>query len=86
MAILDMYERICLTIDQKQFSICVFIDLSKAFDTLNHHILLHKLQYYGIHGLPLKWFKSYLHDSQQYVNINGVSSSYLYLTCGVPQG
>jgi len=53
---------------------------------LNHHILLNKLQYYGIHGLRLKWFESYLHDRQQYVNINGVSSSFLYVTCGVPQG
>jgi len=72
MALLGMCERIILAIDQKQYSINVFIDLSEAFDTLNHHILLHKLQYYVIRGLPLTWFESYLHDRQQYVNINGV--------------
>jgi len=64
--------RISLAIDQKQYSIGVFFDPSKAFYTLNHHILLHKLQYYGIRGLPLKLFASYLHDRQQYVNMNHV--------------
>jgi len=86
MAILDMYKSIILAIDQKQHSIGVFIDLSKAFNTLNHHTLLHKLQYYGIHGLPLKWFESYLHNRQQCVNINRVSSSFSCITCGVSQG
>ena len=63
MALLDMYESISLAIDKKEYSIGVFIDLSKAFDTLNHKILLQKLEYYGIRGLPLKWFESYLSET-----------------------
>ena len=65
---------------------CVFIDLSKAFDTVDHTILLNKLDYYDIKGLALEWFKSYLSDWLQYVEIVGVSSHMLPITCGVPQG
>ena len=67
------------------FNIC-FIDLQKAFDTVNHEILLTKLEHYGIRGTVLDWFKSYLSDRIQYVSVNGSNSSYLSITCGVPQG
>jgi hypothetical protein len=60
--------------------------LKKAFDTLNHSILLLKLEHYGIRGAPLKWFESYLTNRKQYVFYNGVSSETLNVTCGVPQG
>ena len=86
MAILDMYSKISSAIDKDEFSIGIFVDLSKAFDTLNHDILLQKLEYYGIRGIPLKWFKSYLSNRQQCVSINGVSSTLKHITCGVPQG
>jgi len=86
MAILDMYSRISSALDRSEFSIGIFIDLSKAFDTLNHSILLHKLEYYGIRGLPLKWLESYLLNRQQCVCINNTTSSLKYVTCGVPQG
>jgi len=68
------------------FSVGVFIDLSKAFDTLNHKILLNKISYYGIRGVALSWFTSYLQNRLQYVSLNGHLSDTLEITCGVPQG
>ena len=64
----------------------MFLDLSKAFDCLNHNILLKKLEKYGIRGLPLKLFQSYLSNRQQFTIVNGVSSDMMKITCGVPQG
>ena len=66
------------------FSIGLFVDLSKASDTLNHRILLQKLNHYEIRGVTLKWFESYLSNRYQYVEYNGVKSNLLF--CGVPQG
>ena len=61
--------------------------LSKAFDTINHSILLHKLELYGIKGKCLKWFKSYLKDRQQFVSLGRYENSICRrITCGVPQG
>ena len=62
------------------------MDLSKAFDTINHDILLYKLRNYGIRGTALSWFKSYLSNRQQYVFIDNNKSSMLNIRCGVPQG
>jgi len=73
-------------IDNKEFSVEVFIDLSKAFDTINHEILAKKLEHYGIRGITLQWFKSYLSGKQQYVHFNNCSSSNKFISCGVPQG
>lgn len=60
--------------------------MSKAFDTVNHAILIDKLEHYGIRGLALKWLCSHLSDRKQYVECNGVASEYLTVKCGVPQG
>ena len=64
----------------------IFVDLSKAFDTLNHNILLQKLSSYGIRGLANRWFQSYLQDREQYVNFKNVLSSKSKIITGVPQG
>ena len=64
----------------------VFIDLEKAFDTVDHRILLQKLYYYGIRGSAHNWFQSYLFNRQQFVFISGPSSELMSIKCGVPQG
>jgi len=86
MAILEMVDKITDAMDNKQFSIGVFVDLSKAFDILDHKILLNKLEHYGIRGVVLKWFESYLSNRVQFVDYNGTKSSDLKIKCGVPQG
>ena len=67
-------------------TLAVFIDLRKAFDTVDHSILLAKLEHYGIRLANLRWFYSYLSNRTQVVNANGVTSSMLPVVCGVPQG
>ena len=64
----------------------IFLDLSKAFDTLDHDILIYKLQLYGIRGVVFDLFKNYLQNRRQYVVINGFKSESKLLRCGVPQG
>lgn len=62
------------------------MDFSKAFDTVNHQILLKKLESYGIRGIPLKWFTIYLENRQQYVTVGHIDSPRQAMTCGIPQG
>ena len=64
----------------------ICIDLKKTFDTVNHTILLKKLEHYGIRGIPYKWFESYLYSRRQFVSVNGHSSLELEIKHGVPQG
>ena len=70
----------------KNQPVSIFLDLSKAFDTLDHKILLTKLKYYGIKGNELKWFDSYISNRLQFVDYNKIHSNYLNVTTGVPQG
>ena len=66
--------------------VVIFIDLCKAFDTVNHDILLLKMEHYGVRGSSLQWFKSYLYERKQYVYINGECSELKLISGGVPQG
>ena len=85
-ALLEITERIKETIDNRKYGCGIFIDLRKAFDTVNHSILLNKLNHYGIRDSAFDWFKSYLTNRKQYVFVNGESSQLRNITCGVPQG
>jgi hypothetical protein len=69
-----------------KYTLATYCDLSKAFDTISHQILLHKLNIYGIRGVANKWIESYLHNRSQYVEINSHESPKLLIKCGVPQG
>jgi len=86
MAILQLVDQIATEIDHGNLTIGVFIDLSKAFDTINHNILIDKLSLYGIRGNCLNWIRSYLYNRRQYVYLNEVESDMLPVNCGVPQG
>ena len=85
-ALLSIVEGIRKSLNNQTFSCGVFIDLEKAFDTVNHKILLDKLEHYGIRNSANAWFTSYLSDRKQNVKLDGISSSYLDIVCGVPQG
>ena len=85
-ALLSITEEIRRNLDNKTFSCGVFVDLEKAFDTVNHKILTSKLEHYGIRDNANDWIKSYLNNRQQFVNINGSKSETKQVRCGVPQG
>ena len=86
LALLDLYDKISLAIDRKEFAVGVFLDLSKAFDTLDHNILFEKLAHYGIRGVALDWMKSYFSNRTQFVQFKDYSSCANKIQCGVPQG
>ena len=85
-ALIGLTESIKKTIDDGMFGCGFFIDLQKAFDTVNHSILLKKMKHYGVKGIALDWLTSYLSDRKQYVSVNGYTTVYLNISCGVPQG
>ena len=86
-ALLRVVNDLLQSMDQNKISILLLLDLSAAFDTVDHKILLHRLQYsFGIESTVLNWFNSYLIDRKQFVSINNLSSSPTVLKHGVPQG
>ena len=85
-ALINITENIRKALDDASIGCGVFMDSQKAFDTVDHQILLAKLNHYGIRGVLNDWFKSYLSNRSQYVSINGYESGLAALNCGVPQG
>ena len=85
-AALELVDRIITHMDNKEVPINIFLDLSKAFDTIDHTILLAKLRYYGIHDTALLLLKCYLNNRKQYVEFEDTKSDILPITVGVPQG
>ena len=85
-ALLDCTDEWYVNMDRGLYNLAVFLDLKKAFDTVNHDILLAKLELYGIKNTPLMLFKSYLSDRSQKCQVNGELSTLKYLKYGVPQG
>ena len=84
--LIDITENIKKDLDDGNIGCKDFVDLKKKFDTVDHQILLAKLNHYGICGVSNDWFKSYLSNRNQYVSINGYESGLAALNCGVPQG
>ena len=85
-ALINITEKIRSALDQNNVACGIFVDLQKAFDTVNHDILLDKLNYYGFRGIINTWFRSYLHERKQSVCINGFESEIKSIHHGVPQG
>ena len=85
-ALITLVDKITKSLDNGDIVIGVFLDLKKAFDTVNHKIILKKLYHYGIRGNLNKWFESYLADRSQYVLFNVKTSDTRNINCEVPQG
>lgn len=86
LAALEFTDKIVANLEQGKLPLAIFLDLSKAFDTIDHNILLDKLRFYGISGKALEWFRSYLQKRKQYVQYGDSVSSMSYIQTGVPQG
>jgi hypothetical protein len=85
-ALINIVERIRQCIDKGHAAVGVFVDLTKAFDTVDHSILLSKLSHYGVRGITNCWFKSYLASRSQFVSISNCKSELKTILHGVPQG
>ena len=85
-ALIEITEKIRKALDSRKFACGIFVDLQKAFDTVNHEILLEKLEHYGIRNISNSWFRSYLNNRKQLVSLNGVESETKTIKHGVPQG
>lgn len=85
-ALISVADKITRSFERGEAVVGVLLDFQKAFDTVQHTILLRKLEKYGVRGIPLLWFQSYLFDRRQRVAVNDIFSSFGSVTCGVPQG
>ena len=86
MALIILIDKILSAINNGNYVLGIFLDFTKAFDTVNYSILLQKLYKYGIRGIAHKWFENYLSNRKQYVCYNNVNSKYCNINYGVPQG
>jgi hypothetical protein len=86
MSLLNIQNKITEAIDKNEYALGIFLDLSKAFDTVNHNILLKKLENYGVRGVALSWFEDYLNNRKQQVKCNNTFSGFRDVKFGVPQG
>jgi len=84
--VIELIEKITDNVEKKLITAGIFIDLKKAFDTVNHEILLRKLEHHGIRSVAHEWVRSYLTNRHQYVTVNEINSDKRLITCGVPQG
>ena len=85
-AIPSLVDYLINSFEDNKLTCLIFLNISTAFDTIDHNILLSKFYKYGIRGITLKWFMNYLSNRYQFVSINNTSSSSLRIECGVPQG
>ena len=85
-ALVTLIENISDALDNNDFSIAIFLDLRKAFDTINHDILLDKMFFYGVRGIVFDWVKNYLSNRDQYVSYDDEDSAKQPIKCEVPQG
>ena len=85
-AVLEITDSRKKDMDKKLVTCGLFLDFSKAFDTINHDILLSKLYRYGIRGNPLRWFENYLYNRNQVFKIGDTISCSQTIICGIPQG
>ena len=85
-ALLEAQTKLSAALEKKQIAVLLLIDFSKAFDMVEHGILLSKLEHYGVRGHHLSWFRTYLTNRRQYVHVNNIDSSESLLVHGVPQG
>ena len=81
-----LQKKVIESLDSNKYCVGLFVDLKKAFDTVNHRIIINKLDYYGIRGKPLNWLISYLNDIQQFVQYNESKSDIYNICYGEPQG
>ena len=82
----ELTDDILLGINDKNYTLAAFIDLRKAFDTVSHEILSKKMSKFGLHENIINWLKDYLRNRKQRCKVNGLTSEYQDITCGVPQG
>ena len=85
-SLIYLMNKITTSIDQNEITVGIFLDLSKAFDILDHQILFSKLEHYGICGIALLWIKSYFSNRKQFVQFNETRFIERIIKCGVPQG
>ena len=81
-----LIDQVNFSFENSHFTLDVFIDLSKTFDTVDHYILVPKLENYGVNGKNLSWFQSYLKNRKQHLNFNNKITTSSQITCSVPQG